>query len=91
MKYLLIYLAAINLIAFLAMGVDKFKARNAAWRIPEKTLFLLAIIGGSVGAILGMFAFRHKTKHLSFRIGLPLILAAQCAAVWFLRGKLFPQ
>lgn len=85
MKYLIIYLAVINLIAFLAMGTDKFKARNAMWRIPEKTLFLLALAGGSAGAILGMFAFRHKTKHLSFRIGLPLILAAQCAAAYFLR------
>ena len=89
MKYLIIYLAAINLIAFLAMGTDKFKARNAMWRIPEKTLFLLALAGGSVGAILGMFAFRHKTKHLSFRIGLPLILAAQCAVAYFLRDIIF--
>ncbi len=84
MKYAVIYLAVINLIAFLAMGTDKFRARNAARRIPERTLFLLAVIGGSVGAIIGMFAFRHKTRHLSFRIGLPAILAIQCAAVYFL-------
>ena len=84
MKYIVIYLAVMNLAAFLAMGTDKFRAKNAARRIPERSLFLLAAVGGSVGAILGMFAFRHKTKHLSFRIGLPAILAVQCAAAYLL-------
>jgi len=74
---LLIYLAAINLAALIAMGTDKFRARNGSRRIPERTLFLLAWAGGSVGAIAGMFMFRHKTKHRSFRIGLPAILALQ--------------
>ncbi|MGYP000434243976 len=74
---LTIYLIFMNLLAFLLMGLDKSKARRNQWRIPEKTLFLSAILGGSIGAILGMQVFRHKTKHASFRIGMPCILIAQ--------------
>ena len=74
---LTIYLIFMNLLAFLLMGLDKSKARRNQWRIPEKTLFLSAILGGSIGAILGMQGFRHKTKHASFRIGMPCILIAQ--------------
>lgn len=84
MRYLLIYLMIINIIAFAAMGIDKLKAAKGRWRISEKALFLLAAAGGSIGSIAGMFAFRHKTKHLSFRIGLPAILIPQCAAAYFL-------
>ena len=75
----LYFLIFINLLAFLLMGLDKAKARRHKWRIPEKTLFLSAIIGGSIGAILGMQVFRHKTKHASFRIGMPCILLVQLA------------
>ena len=68
---------------FTVYGVDKAKARRGAWRVPEKTLFLLPLLGGSVGALLGMLVFRHKTKHWYFVWGLPLILLAQIAlAVW---------
>jgi uncharacterized membrane protein YsdA (DUF1294 family) len=77
---LLCYLLAVNLLAFALMGADKSKARRGAWRIPEKVLFLSALVGGSVGAIAGMFAFRHKTKHLRFVLGLPAILLAQLIA-----------
>jgi uncharacterized membrane protein YsdA (DUF1294 family) len=77
---LLCYLLAVNLLAFALMGADKAKARRGAWRIPEKVLFLSALAGGSVGAIAGMFAFRHKTKHLRFVLGLPAILLAQLIA-----------
>ena len=78
-----IYLAAINLLGLILMGIDKAKARRNAWRIPEKVLFLAAILGGSVGTIAGMALFRHKTKHLSFVIGLPVILLLQLiAALW---------
>ena len=81
--YLLWYLAAVNLVTFTVYGVDKAKARRGAWRIPEKTLFLLPLLGGSVGALLGMLVFRHKTKHWYFVWGIPLILLAQIAlAVW---------
>ena len=81
--YLLWYLAAVNLVTFTVYGVDKAKARCGAWRVPEKTLFLLPLLGGSVGALLGMLVFRHKTKHWYFVWGIPLILLAQIAlAVW---------
>ena len=81
--YLLWYLAAVNIVTFTVYGVDKAKARRGAWRVPEKTLFLLPLLGGSVGALLGMLVFRHKTKHWYFVWGIPLILLAQIAlAVW---------
>lgn len=81
---LLYYLIAVNVLAFSLMGADKSKARRGAWRIPEKVLFLAAIIGGSVGALLGMFTFRHKTKHLRFVLGLPVILLLQLTAALLL-------
>ena len=74
---LLIYLLIINAAGFILMLVDKVKAKKNLWRIPEATLFLVAAIGGSVGSILGMYTFRHKTKHIKFIVGIPLILAAQ--------------
>lgn len=83
MKYFLLYLLLINAAAFLLMLVDKLKAKKNRWRIPERTLFGSALLGGSVGAILGMYTFRHKTKHLSFTLGMPAILIAQVAlAIW---------
>lgn len=73
------YLVLVNAAAVLLMLMDKQKARRGAWRIPESTLMGVALIGGSIGAILGMYLFRHKTRHLKFTLGLPLILAVQ---VW---------
>lgn len=73
MKYLYIYLIIINIIGFFAMAIDKSKARRGAWRIPEKTLFLLSFIGGSLGTLTGMYVFRHKTKHMKFVWGMPAI------------------
>lgn len=85
MKVLALYLVLINLITFAAYGIDKRKAQKNAWRIKESTLLLLAAIGGSVGALLGMQLFRHKTKHRQFTVGVPLILLAQIAlVVWWL-------
>ena len=78
-QYLLICLAAVNVAAFAAMGIDKAKAKAGAWRVPEATLFLLAVLGGSVGGILGMQLFRHKTKHKTFTVGFPAILVCQLA------------
>ena len=84
MHILIAYLILINLALFVLMGVDKRRAKKGRWRIPEKTLFLLAVIGGSAGGIAGMQLFRHKTKHKSFYIGFPVILILQCAALlWF--------
>lgn len=80
MDYLLSYLTIINAIGFAFMLVDKRRARQNRWRIPEATLMGIAAIGGSVGSLLGMYAFRHKTRHPKFTIGIPLILALQIAA-----------
>ena len=77
---LLIYLAAVNLFGLIIMGVDKSRAKRRKWRIPEATLFLVAIIGGSIGSILGMYLFRHKTKHWYFVVGMPVILVLQIIA-----------
>lgn len=82
---LAVWLIAINLVTFAVYGADKRRARRGAWRVPEKTLFLLPLLGGSVGALLGMWVFRHKTKHWYFVWGVPAILLAQAAlAAWLL-------
>ena len=87
MKEIILYLIAINVVTFLVYGLDKWKAKRDAWRIKESTLLLLAVVGGSVGALLGMQVFRHKTKHVQFTVGVPVILLAQIALVvwWLLR------
>lgn len=77
MKYFIIYLIIINLLAFLAMYIDKRRAQYGKWRIKEHTLFVLAFLGGSIGAIIGMYAFRHKTQKARFFIGFPVILIAE--------------
>ena len=74
---LLEYLIATNLIGFALMGIDKYKAKKRAFRSPEATLFIVAIIGGSIGSIIGMYAFRHKTRHWYFVYGMPAILILQ--------------
>lgn len=79
------YLILINLAAFLLMGIDKYKAVRHRWRIPERTLFLSALLFGSVGAILGMYTFRHKTRHASFVYGMPVILILQIILVCVLK------
>ena len=81
MKNLLFYLLFINFIGFFAMFLDKQKAKRGKWRIPEKTLFLLALIGGSLGTTLGMSTFRHKTKHWYSKFGMPLILLIQLVLI----------
>ena len=85
MKYFLIYLLIINALGFLLMLIDKHKARKNKWRIPEATLMIVAALGGSIGSLLGMYTVRHKTKHLKFTVGIPVILVLQIAAgfaVW---------
>lgn len=84
---LLLYLAAVNVVAFAAYGADKRRAKKERRRVPEKTLFLLAAIGGSLGAWAGMYAFRHKTRHWYFVWGIPAILAAQMALTVWLAWK----
>ena len=71
------YFILMNIAGLLAMGIDKYKAKKRAFRIPEATLFILAVFGGSLGTTLGMFLFRHKTRHWYFLYGMPLILVIQ--------------
>ncbi len=82
-RLLLYYLLAVNLLTFATYGIDKYKARHARWRVREVSLLLLAALGGSIGALLGMHLFRHKTQHKKFRYGVPLILLAQAAVAVF--------
>lgn len=83
------YLILINALSFLLMLADKQKAKRGAWRIPEATLMGIAAIGGSIGAIAGMYLFRHKTKHPKFFIGLPLILIGQIALFFLIANSLY--
>lgn len=75
------YILGVNLIVFILMGVDKQKAIKHQYRIPERTFWLLAVIGGSAGALIGMKTFRHKTKHRSFTIGMPLLLIVNAGVI----------
>lgn len=77
----LLYLIAVNAVAFIAFGIDKLKAKKSWWRIPEKTLMLLAVVGGSIGAWLGMMVWHHKTLHNKFRYGIPAILVIQIGII----------
>lgn len=87
MKIFLSYLLFINIFTFIAMGIDKRKAKKKKWRTPEKTLMTLAIVGGSVGMILGMKFFRHKTLHKLFSIGGPVILIMQLIILYLIYIK----
>lgn len=84
MEYLFIALLSLNMATFIAYGIDKYKAKHHQWRTPEATLLVLALLGGSIGATLGMQVFRHKTQHLKFKYGVPVILLAQLAFVLYL-------
>lgn len=81
---LLTYLLLINLITYLTYASDKTKARQHKWRIPERTLILLAILGGSPAALLAMYHYHHKTRHLKFKLGVPLILLTQITIIIYL-------
>lgn len=85
MLILLIIITVMSLAAFAAFGLDKFKAKVGKWRIPERTLFLLALLGGGIGAFLGMKVFHHKTMHKQFVIGIPVIMVIQAVLLgWYL-------
>lgn len=85
MKLFLIYFLIVNAAGFLSMLLDKHKARKNLWRIPESTLLTIALLGGSIGSLVGMYLVRHKTKHLKFTLGIPLILIGQILlALWML-------
>ena len=80
-RILLVYLFIVNASGFLLMLADKIKAKKNAWRIPESVLFLIAVLGGSLGSLLGMYTFRHKTRHIQFILGMPLIFATQTVLI----------
>ena len=81
MRYMMYYLIIINIAAWIMYGLDKWKAKSGAWRIPERTLLLTALAGGSVGALAGMLLFHHKTRKPKFMIGVPVMFAAHCVIV----------
>ena len=85
-RFYLLLLCVMSLVSFLVMGSDKRRAKQGARRVPEARLFLLALLGGGIGGLLGMYAFRHKTRHLQFVIGFPLIAAVQILAALYLFG-----
>ena len=84
MRAIIIYLIGINILTFLVFGIDKWKARKGKWRIPEATLIGMSIAGGSIGALLGMYLFRHKTQKRKFNLGIPAILIIQAVLAYFL-------
>ena len=83
-SYLACYLLAINAVTFIVYGIDKYKAKKAKWRISEATLLLLAVLGGSIGAWIGMKVWHHKTMHKKFKYGIPAILLIQIALMAYL-------
>ncbi len=83
-ELILLYFLIINAVSFLLMLVDKQKARKNLWRIPESTLMTSALLGGSIGALAGMYTFRHKTRHPKFTIGIPLILLLQAGLLLYI-------
>lgn len=87
MKYFLLYLLLINALGFLLMLIDKWKAKHNRWRIPEATLMGVAALGGSIGSLLGMYTVRHKTKHIKFTVGIPLILVVQIFAAIYILNR----
>ena len=84
MSCLAYYLLAINAVAFIMYGIDKYKAKKDKWRISEATLLLLAVLGGSIGAWMGMKVWHHKTMHKKFKYGIPAILLIQIALMAYL-------
>lgn len=86
-KILLIYLIVINILTFLDFGFDKYKAKHGKWRTPEASLLMMAVVGGSIGAWMGMNTFHHKTKHLKFKYGIPAIMILQLAFLIWMRTR----
>ena len=87
-KIMIIYLTSINVATFITYGIDKLKAKRSKWRIREASLLLLAVLGGSIGALLGMKVWHHKTMHKKFKYGVPAILIVQMAIIGYLLMKL---
>ncbi len=88
-KNILLYLTAVNFIAFFLMWYDKRRAREGLWRVKEKTLLLISLAGGAVGALAGMYRFRHKTRHAAFKYGIPAIIALQVFIVIAVKFRVY--
>ena len=86
-KIIIIYLTSINVATFITYGIDKLKAKHSKWRIREASLLLLAVLGGSIGALLGMKVWHHRTMHKKFKYGVPAILIVQMAIIGYLLMK----
>ena len=87
MEYAILYVVIMNILGVAVMGIDKYKAQHKLRRIPEKTLFLVSILGGSIGTWAGMYLFRHKTKHWYFVFGMPAILVIQIVVLCILQFR----
>ena len=85
--YFLIYIVVINILGFLVMYIDKNKAKKGSYRISEKTIFIIALLLGAIGVYIGMYKFRHKTKHLSFTVGIPVCIVINILTVYYLISK----
>lgn len=88
MKYLFIYIGIMSVITFAVYGIDKFKAKKDLWRVPEKVLILLAFFGGSLGALIAMYTFHHKTKKIKFKVLVPLALIIDIALLVFVATQI---
>lgn len=86
-KYIVIVILILNIFGFILVSLDKYKAKNRLWRIPERTFFLLSILGGGIGVYIGLFFFNHKTRHWYFVTIIPLIILAQIIAIYYLSNK----
>lgn len=84
---IVIFFVVMNILGFASMGIDKWKSKRRAWRIPEATLFVIAIFGGSLGSTIGMYVFHHKTKHWYFKYGFPLILIIHILLISYIIGS----
>ena len=88
LKYFIIYYLVINVVGFLSMGIDKYKAKHYMWRIPEKTLLFIPLCLGSIGSLIGMYTFRHKTLHPQFKYGIPCILIINIICIYYIFTKI---
>lgn len=86
-KIIIIILLILNIFGFILVSLDKYKAKNKLWRIPERSFFILSILGGSIGVYIGLFVFKHKTRHWYFMVLIPLIILAQIVFIYYLSTK----
>ncbi|WP_342343339.1 DUF1294 domain-containing protein [Ruminiclostridium herbifermentans] len=86
-NFIIIALLILNIFGFILVSLDKYKAKNKLWRIPERSFFILSILGGSIGVYVGLFLFKHKTRHWYFMVIIPLIILAQIVFIYYLANK----